>query len=632
MGLAAAVGTLSMRHCLFVGLGLATLWACYLPTRSSTLVIRLGEHAPPTATPASTLPVATAAALDFSEGAQRRKGGNKRRVTDAPLEAATVDDVSEAPQTTAGATDSENTTEAGHTTAPAEAARSSLFPFAPAGPAAHSETLVQSCAADIAARCNTRAQEAGATIHAGGTPECREAIACAGVIPQPFVALPSRGIKASRFMSGAAQQAEEHILRNQPIYFPQPQTLRWRVPPRAVVMLARHLVLLTLRKVTLWAEVSRVFMDLPPSREKEEAEDKIIAEKDARHAELERLKQEQARAGRHAAGSPRVPAEVFVQLGCGNAALLATFCAPLSSLACFGVDPSAVNVRQAHFHLPHIDVRRGHRAPHLPDASATVVLSVGELPAQPDGPAACEHIAEMLRLLKPDTTGVIWPLTAAPHFFVRGAGHAGTRYHPAFFAHPWTVATLPRPGGSYPKAKAFLPFCPGLGELVSDVGIILKDPEAPIFPMGRDGWFGVRLTRNSRPFPAAVKREYWGTDAPPLSMRKALTRWHSVVSEGDHQEVALLAHSEQFLAAWRMRYIQSVIPDSSNSKGAETQSVYQPPRRPLGGTAALPEGASTVHHGPLAADPAMPARLRKMAGPAPAPQVRRPEGSLRQWR
>lgn len=173
------------------------------------------------------------------------------------------------------------------------------------------------------------------------------------------------------------------------------------------------------------------------------------------------------------------PADVIVELGCGNGGLLFFLCPPIPAVACHGVDFAPRAIAHAQHHIPWVDWRVDIAAPHIPTGTATAVLSHGVILLLNEN-QACHHVAEMLRLLKAGGRGVVWMAVQKP--FV-------SRTAPTFFAE-----TLPN------GERRLLQFCGDLGTLVSSIRVVTHDPSVPLYTPNND-YFGASLERNDVAFP-----------------------------------------------------------------------------------------------------------------------------------
>lgn len=169
--------------------------------------------------------------------------------------------------------------------------------------------------------------------------------------------------------------------------------------------------------------------------------------------------------------------DVIVELGCGNGNLLYWLCPPSRAVHCFGSDISPRMIEEATAWFPHIRFWHEVGVSQLPDACATAVLSHGVFPYL-DGPAACMHIAEGLRVLRRGGVMVGWMIAQHPFHF---------RTHPTFFVDD-------------DEATRFLPFCTGLHRFVARVDL-LQNYDAPVYPAKPGFFYGVRIWRNGAPMP-----------------------------------------------------------------------------------------------------------------------------------
>lgn len=106
-----------------------------------------------------------------------------------------------------------------------------------------------------------------------------------------------------------------------------------------------------------------------------------------------------------AARVPLAPDAVVLDIGCGPGQLLAALKRREPSIACCGVDPSALMVSAARRRNPAADVRAG-AAEELPfgKASVDVVVSINSIRLWPDIDAA---LAEIDRVLAPDGRALV---------------------------------------------------------------------------------------------------------------------------------------------------------------------------------------------------------------------------------
>lgn len=241
---------------------------------------------------------------------------------------------------------------------------------------------------------------------------------------------------------------------------------------------------------------------------------------------------------------PLDPSTVIVELGGGNGGLLFAMCPPSPRVACYCADFAPGLLRHGAEHQPHIDFALGARARHVPSGAATLSVSHAVM-TYLNEEQACEHLDELLRVLRPGGRALVYMLRAT---------WQSTRYHPGFFSDKAGAAAddpdvdhvVRTTVGSNGTARSVLPFCPLLGQYVADISVVLNDTTAVIYTpeYHRHATFAVTVTRSDAPYNAS------GANATDAIFPTALnvTRLRAALARG----------SDAPLQAWRRTYADAL--------------------------------------------------------------------------
>lgn len=175
---------------------------------------------------------------------------------------------------------------------------------------------------------------------------------------------------------------------------------------------------------------------------------------------------------------------VVVELGSGNAAALSVMAPPLPHVYGVGTDIARSLIAHARAFYPHLLTHAAIGAPMVPTGVAAYVVSIAVMMYLPEA-AACNHVAEGLRLLRP---GGVMVLHGIPR---RNPAIGGwTTFGDAFFVDR-------RPDG----ARRFLPMCTNLHDLLADVELV-NNGKLAVYPAPT--FITARLVRGEAAFPCRV--------------------------------------------------------------------------------------------------------------------------------
>jgi SAM-dependent methyltransferase len=187
---------------------------------------------------------------------------------------------------------------------------------------------------------------------------------------------------------------------------------------------------------------------------------------------------------------------VVADLGCGHGGLLSTVCPPHPQMLCYGVDFSAGLIEQGARAFPHLSLKHGVVAPHVPSGTVDAVVSNAVI-GMIKYPDVCRHIREIARLLRPGGAAVLvqaslskWGLfhptffADDPSFFLRTDSAAlAAEFFPSWSKLDVNVdpAAVDNSGFSI-AANRVLSRCPGrIGRFFKRVEIIADDPLLSIY-------------------------------------------------------------------------------------------------------------------------------------------------------
>lgn len=195
------------------------------------------------------------------------------------------------------------------------------------------------------------------------------------------------------------------------------------------------------------------------------------------------------------------PDTVLVELGTGAGTVLYSMCPadPFDlSTACLGSDIVKVFVANSVNTAPHLRLTEGYGFSQLPPGSVTHVLSHGIATVICEE-CLCGHIAEALRLLRPNGTLVVWMIRSRHH-----NNNMDPMYFNGTYFGPDIGVLPPQSADAFffmdkCRYKYGIPLSPYVDAAQLEVFL---DYPTPLYSAcwARDGFFGVRVRRSNIPW------------------------------------------------------------------------------------------------------------------------------------